>query len=192
MTSIYEWNMMAEDGTARVPGKECGKVTVEWLNSFFGNTIIIASLGAGFSFSTILSVPTPPTRTTWPLGYTGVQPFLAASWALLVFAIGIAVAASHAFKCNEARLIEKLDCENRPALVIIGLVSFVLQLLIITAFLLVERVITAYVPSFGLIAFGITGLFGLVAVGLCCVYCKYHSGPGEAEHSTDSVFLTSL
>jgi hypothetical protein len=165
--SIYEWNMTAEDGTARVPERtKYGKVTVEWFNSFFGNIIIIASLGAGFSFSTILSVPTPPKGTTWPIRSTGVQLSLAASGALFVFAIGIAVGASQVFKFNEARLIEKLDCEHRATLVVIGLVSLVLQLLIITAFLLVERVITAYVPSFGLIAFGITGLFGLVAVGL--------------------------
>lgn len=141
-------------------------MTVEWFNSFFNNIIIIASLGAGFSFSTILSVPTPPTGTTWRLGSTGVQLYLAASWALFVFAIGIAVAASQAFKFNEAWLIEKLDCEHPATLVIISLVSLVLQLLMITAFLLVERVITAYVPSFGLIAFVITGIFGLVAVGV--------------------------
>ena len=154
-------------GTSSSPSYKWGEPVVEWFNKFFDNIIIIASLGAGFSFSIIISDPAaPPVNKRWPLTSDDVRFYLAVSWSLFVFAIGGAVAGSLLFLFHKTTITTGLDDGTNAMPNVISLVSITLQLLVIVAFMLDVRVIAAYVDAVGWSTFTITAVFGLAAIVL--------------------------
>lgn len=156
---------MGNTNSASSPPYDWGEPVVEWFIKFFDNIIIIASLGAGFSFSIIVSDPAdPPGKKRWPLKSGDVRFYLAISWALFVFAIGGAVAGSQVFQFYQTSIIKRLNDGSRTMLNAVSLVSITLQLLVIVAFMLDERVIAAYVGAVGWSTLAITAGFGLAAI----------------------------
>ena len=152
-------------GTSSSPPYEWGEQAVELFIKFLDNIIIIASLGAGFSFSIIISDPAPPpVDKTWPLTSDDVRFYLAVSWTLFVFAIGGAVTGSQLLLSNSGSIVTMLNDGTRTMPIALSLVSITLQLLVIVAFMLDERVIAAYVDAVGWSTFAITGGFGLMAI----------------------------
>ena len=160
-------------GTSSSSPHDWGDPVVEWFIKFFDNIIIIASLGAGFSFSIIISDPAkPPAHKRWCLSSDDVRFYLAISWALFVFAIGGAVAGSQIFQFYKTTIIKMLNDGTRKTMPIaVSLVSITLQLLVIVAFMLDELVVAAYVDAVGWSTFAITASFGLAAIGSWVVEC---------------------
>jgi hypothetical protein len=156
---------MGNTNSASSPPYDWGEPVVEWFIKFFDNIVIIASLGAGFSFSIIISDPAlPPANKRWCLTSDDVRFYLAVSWTLFVLAIGGAVAGSQLFQFYKPPLITKLNDSTKTMPIVVSLVSITLQLLVIVAFMLDERVIAAYVDAVGWSTFAITGGFGLTAI----------------------------
>jgi hypothetical protein len=144
---------------------------VQWFDKFCSVVVAVGTLGGGFTFSVIFSNLENLDKT---VDTNAVRHFLVVAWFLFVLAIAIASVS--------AGLLHFMDLFNYPfgkKLQILGsLVSSVLQLLIVAAFLMSARALKRYDEDSGMASVVMISIFGclLIVVWIVnsCMALFYH------------------
>lgn len=131
-----------------------------WFDKLFEANLAIGTLGAGFTFSVIVSDLHDPSSSDFTADQ--VRKLLALAWLLFVVAIGAACAASLLFTFQRNWFIDFAGHRRRKFAT--ATTSLVLQLLILAPFMVSGWAVKAYVGDVGLAAFILTGVFAGCAV----------------------------
>ena len=137
--------------------QESGNPIEAWFKAFFKTVVAISTVGAGFTFGAIftdLELGKPPPN----FNPESVQARLTVCWLLFV----IALALSAGFGAYSA-LIKGSIVETRGDLVLLSLLSLLLQLLLIGAFMAASLALMPY-NKIGLGAVILTGISGILLV----------------------------
>lgn len=139
-----------------------GTVTAEWFDTLFKAIIGISTLGAGFTFGTIFGDigPNVPPPNFDP---DHVRRCLAACWLLFVLALAVASFAGTLLALDKD-WIKRAQDEGRMLLP--SLISLLLQLLIVGAFVAASLAIAAYDQGVGWAAVALTTLVGFIILGI--------------------------
>jgi hypothetical protein len=159
------------------PIDDPSEIVVKWFESFLPATIGIATVGSSITFTIIVSQLQDPARLdpSDPAAVTPtvfhretVRTFLATSWLLFVIALGFASFAALLlnFHRKEVKVGFSPSRKNLGYEIAGLLVSFILEALLLGAFLFLALALVAYSEIVGWIAVGFTGAFALVGLGL--------------------------
>jgi hypothetical protein len=160
------------------PIDDTSELVVKWFESFLPATIGIATVGSSVTFTTIVSQLQDPARldpndpaavTPTVFHRETVRTFLATSWLLFVIALGFASFATLLLNFHRGEVKEgfSLSRKNFGYEVAGILVSFILETLLLGAFLFLALALVAYSQTVGWIAVGFTSAFALAGFGLC-------------------------
>lgn len=138
-----------------------GKEVLEWFIKLFDSVILIGSLGAGFTFTVILSPFDDETKIT-SFSAATINSLVAISWLLFVLALASASVLSSGFAFQDQWLIENYDeCKWRAHLVL-ALSSALVQTLVVGGFMLLSLAVTAFNQKVGHVALAFTSFFTLL------------------------------
>ena len=144
--------------------KREGADLLEWFQGLFTACGSIATLGAGFTFATLISGvedPGPDSR----FDKSQVRMLLALSWLLFILSLGYATFVSNLFTFYAPLIKPSYDGNDRTTHSVLWLVVALQQLLLLAAVSVSALAVMAYVESVGWLAVGFTALFAL-AMGL--------------------------
>ena len=133
---------------------------LEWFEKLFQATIAVATLGAGFTFSTILG-GLDESNDEKAAKAARVRRLLSVAWLLFVIAIAAAAAGSLAF--NFARDWHLKFAGQPRQRFVTSIVSLSLQMLMLIPFLLIGLAIEEYVHDVGVAAVWVTSTITLLA-----------------------------
>jgi hypothetical protein len=134
---------------------------LRWFNQLFEATLAVGALGAGFTFSVIVSdLPDPSPDFT----VDQVRRYLALAWLLFVILIAAACVGSLLFSFQRDWFIDFAHSKRRRF--VTATTSLVIQLLIMAPFMVSAWAVEAYVRDVGLAAYVLTLVYGGSAVFL--------------------------
>jgi uncharacterized membrane protein YidH (DUF202 family) len=145
--------------------KECeewaclGQRLAKWFDDFFSAVVAVGTLGAGFTFSVIFSSLETLDGT---IDTNVVRHFLVTAWLLFVVAVAVASACAALFRFIRPELIEGFNKYGDVVNLVAAIISVVLQLLIVAAFLMSARALRRYDEPSGKAAVVIISLIGCV------------------------------
>jgi len=151
------------------PKDNGGARVVEWFDKLFSSIGVMASLGAGFTFTVILAPP-ETLQNEDNFSRSTVSTFVAVSWLCFVLDLAVASALAQVFHFFAGEKIipryDKPDARTHQQLI---LVSSLVQGLVLAGFLFASLAVTAFSKYVGWTAVAFTGLFIILTA-----YCHYH------------------
>ncbi|KAK0732247.1 hypothetical protein B0H67DRAFT_640541 [Lasiosphaeris hirsuta] len=138
-----------------------------WLSEYLNAILGIAILGGQITFTVIVSDISDPPDTS-AFSKDTVRFFIALSWLFFTSSLGLAVltkvlVASGPLSSSGGPIIGPA---RRAFVAIYSLLTFLLNLLPIAAFMLLALAVAAYVPGVGWAGVALTGFFGILVLFL--------------------------
>ncbi|RDW88488.1 hypothetical protein BP6252_00520 [Coleophoma cylindrospora] len=150
------------------PKKHPGERLAEYFNNFFATVTAISTLGASITFSKILQTPVAP----WiDYGFSDItiQNYIAISWLCFVLDLAItsfAASALSLWRPQAIRYFGTSDSDDRRIVMWYAtVVSIALYGLLVTAFVFLSLVVTAYAGPLGWVAVAFSAFFGACGIG---------------------------
>jgi hypothetical protein len=110
-----------------------GQRLTKWFDDFFTAVVTVGTLGAGFTFSVIFSTLEDLKGN---VDTTEVRHFLIVAWLLFLLAVGVASVCAAGFRFMAPESIEGFNAYGDFINILAAIISLVLQLLIVAAFLM--------------------------------------------------------
>jgi hypothetical protein len=144
--------------------KRKGADILEWFHNLFTAYGSIATLGAGFTFATLMSGLEEPGSDS-RFDKAQVRMLLALSWLLFLLSLGYATAASTLFTFYAPLIEASCDDNSRTTHSFLWVVAALQQLLLLAAVSVSALAVMAYVEFVGWLAVGFT-VFIALSMGL--------------------------
>lgn len=151
------------------PRDNGGARIVEWFDKLFSSIGIMASLGAGFTFTVILAPP-ETLQNEDNFSRSTVNTFVAISWLCFVLDLAVVSALAQLFHFfAKDKIIPKYNERDARTHRHLILVSCLVQGLVLAGFLFASLAVTAFSKDVGWTAVTFTGLFMIFTA-----YCHHH------------------
>lgn len=137
-----------------------GQRTVKWFDDFFTAVVGVGTLGAGFTFSVIFSTLDTRGGALEPKDTDLVRRFLIIAWLLFVLTVALASVCASAFRMMARPIVQGFNRFSTLVNLTASIISLILQLLIVAAFLMSARALSRYDRDCGLAATVLIGLAG--------------------------------
>lgn len=136
-----------------------GESIMKWFDKLFQNIIVVASLGAGFSFSVVLAPLERINNDRFTV--QDVNTAVAVSWLLFVLAVTLCSALSSFFTFHEETLSKNLSEPKCWTHTWMAMCSFTVQALVLGGFLAASVAVAAFSRNVGYLAVALTSLSAL-------------------------------
>lgn len=173
--------------TAQHPGERLAA----YFDKFFTTIVGICTLGASLSFAKIVQTPVKP-WVDYGVSEIAIQNYLSIAFLLLVMDLAITSAAASALSLYRVQAISYFGTadshERRIVMWWATLVSTVLFGMLLTAFIFLSLVVTAYTGAIGWVAVAFSSLFGLGTMAVIVWQSPIGSPPVQEPmiHSDES------
>lgn len=142
---------------ARSKQKELANRVQSWYEKFFSSVTVIASLGAGFTFSLVLS----PVSETKNIHFRpeDVTTFVSLSWLFFTLALALSTSLQLWSALYTDYLTDLLVDRQGTIFILLNIVSWLVQSLLLFGFLFASFCVTAFQEVVGYVALGLTAFF---------------------------------
>lgn len=155
-------------GPSLPPKRHPGERLAEYFNNFFATVTGISTLGASITFSKILQTPVA-SWTDYGFSDVTIQKYIAISWLCFILDLAITSFAASALSLWRPQAIRYFGTsdtnDRRTVMWYATVVSIVLYGLLVTAFVFLSLVVTAYAGPLGWVAVGFSAFFGACGIG---------------------------
>lgn len=137
--------------------KEFANLVLGWYEKFLTSVIVIASLGAGFTFSLVFS-PVAETKNE-NIKPEDVTTFVSLSWLFFTLALAVSTSLQLASALYTEYLTTLLNRQQGLIFIALNVVSWVVQSLLLLGFLFASFCVAAFQKNVGYAALGLTSFF---------------------------------